>query len=68
MGKSQLNDRPESIKRADKQLNKVNLDLISSSVTLIEGYIYSAVFTDDCLERRWAYEIKTKDELIDVVK
>ena len=68
IGKSQLNDKPESIKRAEKPLAKVNFDLISSSVTSIEGYNYCAGFTDDCSEYRWAYGLKTKDELIDVVK
>jgi hypothetical protein len=38
MGKSELNDKPESIKPAEKPLAKVNFDLISSSVTSIEGY------------------------------
>jgi hypothetical protein len=68
IGKSQLNDKPESIKRAEKPLAKVNFDLISSSVTSIEGYNYCAVFTDDCSEYRWAYGLKTKDELVDAVK
>ncbi len=43
IGKSQLNDKPESIKQAEKPLAKVNLDLISSSVTSIAGYNYCAV-------------------------
>ncbi len=68
IGKSQLNDKPESIKQAEKPLARVNFDLISSSVTSIEGYNYCAVLTDDCSEYRWAYELKTKDELIDGVK
>ncbi len=68
IGKSQLNDKAESIKRAEKPLAKVNFDLISSSVTSIEGYNYFAVLTDDCSEYRWAYALKTKDELIDAVK
>ena len=46
----------------------MNFDLVSSSVTSIEGYNYCAVFTDDCSEYRWAYGLKTKDELIDAVK
>ncbi len=50
IGKSQLNDKPESIKQAEKPLANVNFELISSSVTLIEGYNYCAVFTDDCTE------------------
>ncbi len=54
IGKLQLNDKPEKIKRAEKPLAKVNLDLISSSVTLIEGYNYCAV-TDDCTEHQWMY-------------
>ncbi len=47
IGKSQLNDKPESIKRTEKPLRiaKVNFDLISSSVTSIEGYNYCAVLT-----------------------
>ncbi len=68
IGKSQFNDKPETIKRAEKPLAQVNFDLISSSVTLIEGYNYCAVLTDDCSECWWAYGLKTKDELIDVVK
>jgi hypothetical protein len=70
IGKSQLDDKPESIKRAEKPPAKVNFDLISSSVTLIEGYNYCAVLTDDWSdsEYRWAYGLKTKDELIAAVK
>ncbi len=66
--KSQLNDKLESIKRAEKPLAKVNLDLISSSVTSIKGYNYCAVFTDDCTEHRWICGLKPKDGLIDVVR
>jgi hypothetical protein len=42
--------------------------LISFSVTSIEGNNYCAVLTNDCSEYRWAYGLKTKDELIDAVK
>jgi hypothetical protein len=42
IGKSQLNDKTESIKRAEKLFDKVAFDFISSSVTSIEGYNYSA--------------------------
>jgi hypothetical protein len=68
IGKSQLNDKPESIKWAENPLAKLNFDLISSSFTSIEGYNYCAVLTDDCSEYRWAYGLKTKDELIDEVE
>ncbi len=46
----------------------MNFDLISASVTSIEGYNYCAVFTDDVTEHRWTYGLKAKDELIDAVK
>ena len=68
IGKSQLNDKPESIKRAEKSLAKVNFDLISSSVTSIEGCNYCDVLPDYCSEYQWAHGLKTKDELIDAVK
>ena len=50
IGKSQVNDYPESIMRADLPLKKVTFDIFSSSVTSIEGYDYAAVITDDCTE------------------
>jgi hypothetical protein len=53
IGKSQVNDKPDLIKQAEKPLAKVNFDPTSSSVTSIEGYTYCAVFTDDCTEHRW---------------
>ncbi len=68
IGKSQLNDKPESIKLVEKPLAKVNFDLISPSVTLIEGYYYCSGLTVDCSEYRWAYGLKIKDELIDAVR
>jgi hypothetical protein len=52
----------------EQPLTKVTFDIISSSVTSIEGYNYCAVLTDDCTEHRWTYGLKTKDELIDAVK
>jgi hypothetical protein len=68
IGKSQLNDYPASIERADLPLKKVNFDIFSSSVTSIEGYNYAAVLTDDCSEFRWEYGLKTKDEMIDIAE
>ncbi len=47
IGKSQLYDKPESIKLAEKPLAKVNFALNLSSVTLIEGCNYCIVLTDD---------------------
>ena len=68
IGKSQLNDYPESLPRADVPLKRVTFDIFSSKVTSIEGYNYSAVMTDDCSEYRWMYGLKTKDEMYDVAE
>ncbi len=65
IGKSQLNDYPETIMRANLPLKKATFDIFSPSVTSIEGYDYAAVITDECTEYRWTYGLKTKDEMID---
>ena len=68
IGKSQLNNYPDSIPRADLPLKKVTFDLITSKITSIEGYNYGAILTDDCSEYRWEYGLKTKDDMIDVAQ
>ena len=68
IGKSQLNNYPDSIPRADLPLKKVTFDLITSKITSIEGYNYGAVLTNDCSEYRWEYGLKTKDDMIDVAQ
>ena len=68
LGKSQLNDYPESILRADLPLKKVTFDIYSSSVTSIEGYDYAAVITDDLYGISMDISQKTKDEMIDVAE
>jgi hypothetical protein len=49
-------------------LAKMKIDLISSSITSIERHNFGALFTDDCTEHRRTNGLKTKDELINVVK
>ncbi len=66
IGKSQLNDYPASIERADLPLKKLIFDIFSSSVISIEGYHYATVLTDDCSKYRWEYGLKNKDEMIDI--
>ncbi len=46
IGKSQLNDYPDSTTRADLPLKKVDFDLISSKIISIEGYSYAAIPPD----------------------
>ena len=46
----------------------MTFDIFSSSVTLIEGYDYVAVITDDCTEYLEIYALKTKDEMFDVAE
>ena len=46
-----------------RPLGKVNFDLISSSITSVEGYNYAALFVDDHTGVRWLYGLKTKDEV-----
>jgi hypothetical protein len=44
------------------------MDILSSSVTLLEGYICALVITDDCPGYRWLYGLKTKDYLLKAVQ
>ena len=44
------------------------MDLYSSSIISIEGFKYSAVFTDSFGGFRWQYGLKTKDENLAVAK
>ena len=68
IGKSQMNDYPKSIMRADLPLKRVTFDIFSSSVTSIEGYDYAAVITDDLYGISMDISLKTKDEMIDVAE
>ena len=63
IGKSTLQDNPGDARRATRPLGKVNFDLISSSITSVEGYNYAALFVDDHTGFRWLYGLKTKDEV-----
>jgi hypothetical protein len=38
------------------------MDIMTSSITSIEGYDYALIITDDASMYRWAYGLKTKTE------
>ncbi len=64
IGKSKKENVPGPIKRAETPLQRVNFDIVSSSVTSIEGYDHAPDFSDDCSKLLWVYGLKTKDEML----
>jgi hypothetical protein len=51
-----------------RHLHQINVDSFSSSIPSIEGYNHAAVFVDKCTGYRRIYGMKTKDQMINVVK
>jgi len=51
-----------------KPLHQINVDSFSSSIPSIKGYNHAVVFIDKCTGYRWIYGMKTKDQMINVVK
>jgi hypothetical protein len=49
-------------------LYQINMDSFSSSIKSIEGYNHAVVLVDNQTGYRWVYGMKTKDEMIKVVK
>ena len=68
IGKSTLEDYPGEKIRADRPLKQVNIDSFSSSVVSIEGYFHAVVMVDCHTGYRWLYGMKTRDEMLQVVK
>lgn len=62
IGKAQLQPYPKSKEHAKRPLERVYMDIMTSSVTSLEGYDYALVITDDASMYRWVYGLKTKDE------
>ena len=46
LGKSTLENYPELLEPASRPLERVNMNLYTSTVTSIEGYTHAVVFTD----------------------
>ena len=68
MGKAQRNNLPPRKERARKPMNRIYMDLVTSSVVSMEGYKYALVITDCCTGYRWLYGLRTKDEVLMAVK
>ena len=48
MGKGRLNNLPNVKDRAKKPINRINMDLVNSSIVSLEGYKYALVITYCC--------------------
>jgi hypothetical protein len=68
IGKATLEDLPKARQVKVKPLHQISVDSFSSSIPSIEGYNHAVVFVDKCTGYRWIYGIKTKDQMINVVK
>jgi hypothetical protein len=66
LGKSTLENYPGSLEQASQPLGRVHMDSYSSSLTLVEGYNHSIIFTDSNSGFRWQYGMKTKDETLNM--
>ncbi len=60
--------RELSLINGAQPLGLVHMDLCSSSITSIEGYNHSIIFTDSNSGMRWQYGMKTKDETLNMSK
>ena len=68
IGKSTLENYPGSKEPDPRPMALVHMDIVSSSVSLIEGYNYALIITDSCSEHRWQYRMKTRDEVLAISK
>jgi hypothetical protein len=68
LGKAKLEDYPQLRVSKVPPMYQINMDSFSSSVKSIEGYNHAVVFVDKQTGYRWLYGMKTKKEMISVVK
>jgi hypothetical protein len=68
IGNVTMEDFPEARQVKAKPLHQINVDSFSSSATSIEGYNHAVVFVGKCTGYRWIYGMKTKDQMINVMK
>jgi hypothetical protein len=68
IGKSRKENLPKPRDQVKRPLNQVNMDIVSSSVPSLEGHKYALVLTDCFTGYRWLYDLKTKDEVLPVMK
>jgi len=62
VGKAKAQPCPKSKVHAKRPLERVYMDIMSSSITSVEGYNFALIITDDASMYRWVYGLKTKDE------
>ncbi len=68
MGKSNLQNKPKRKDRSNPPLERIHMDIFSSSVILLEGHNYALNITDDCSGYRWILGLKTKDDSLKLLK
>ncbi len=68
LGKATLEDYPCARALKVPPLYQINMDSISYSIKSIEGYNHAVVLVDNQTGYQWVYRMKTKDEMIKVVK
>jgi hypothetical protein len=68
LGKAKLEDHPGARVRKVPPLYQINMKSFSSPIKSIEGYNHAVVLVDNQTGYWWVYGMKTKDEMIKVVK
>ena len=68
LGKARLQPYPKTKEHAKLLLERVYMDIMSSSVTSIEGYDYALVITDDASMYRWVYGLNKKSDADDAAR
>ena len=68
LGKSHLEIRPRSREHAIRPLERVYMDIITSSVVSMEGFKYALVIVDDASMYRWVYGLTDKSKANDAAR
>jgi hypothetical protein len=68
VGKAHLEIRPRSRVHATRPLERVYMDIMSSSVTSMEGYKHALVIADDASMYRWVYGLTDKSKANDMAR
>ena len=68
VGKAHQVIRPRSREHAQRPLERVYMDIMSSLVTSIEEYNYALIIADDASTYRWGYGLKVKNEAKDATR
>ncbi len=66
--KSTLENYPGSKEPDSRPMALVYMGVYLSSVTSMEGYNHALIITYSCSKHRWQYGVKTKDEVLGMLK